>query len=123
MKLKLTLIAALVGLSIVSNPARVLADTTSIIATYYKNGQMLIDDPQAELEVVSNSSGNPMLGETIRIIRWSDGTVTTINVLESGVYMGGYPATTYGVGYIGGRVYEAYCAENTIGEVLCYKFI
>jgi hypothetical protein len=123
MKRKPILIAAFVGVSIFSGSAKVLADTSSIIATYYKNGQMLVDDHQAEFEVVSNSSGNPMLGETSRIIRWSNGTITTINVLEDGVYMGGHPATTYGVGYIGGRIYEAYCAENTIGEVVCYSFI
>ena len=84
---------------------------------------MLVDDHQAEFEVVSNSPGNPMLGETTRIIRWSNGTVTTISVLDDGVYMGGYPATTYGVGHTGGRIYEAYCAENTIGEVVCYRFL
>ncbi|MGB3766209.1 MAG: hypothetical protein WA947_06585 [Phormidesmis sp.] len=123
MKFKTLSIIACIGLSFLSWPVAAIAGTSRIIATYYQNGQILVDDHQAEFEVVSNSPGSPMLGETIRIIRWSNGTITTINVLEDAVYMGGYPATTYGVGFVGGRVYEAYCAENTVGEKVCYKFI
>lgn len=123
MRLKSILTAAILGLSVLSVAGSAMADTSRIVATYYKNGQMLVDDHQAEFEVVSNSTGNPALGETIRIIRWSDGTVTTISVLNDGIFMGGYPATTYGVGHTGGRIYEAYCAENTIAEVVCYRFI
>lgn len=123
MKFRHILPTACVGLSLLSWPIEAVAGTSRIIATYYQDDQMLVDDHQAEFEVVSSRPGSPMLGETIRIIRWSNGTITTINVLEDAVYMGGYPATTYGVGFIGGRVYEAYCAENTVGEKVCYKFM
>ena len=84
---------------------------------------MVIDDHNAELEVVSNSSGNAGLSDTVRIIKWSDGTVTSISQTGGETYMGGHSANSYGVGHIGGRVYEAYCTENTSAETVCYKFL
>lgn len=122
LKLKAVLVAAIAGFIVVNIPREVTANTGKIIATYYRNGQLIIDDHHAEFEVVSNSAGNPSLGDTIRVIRWSDGTITNISRIGDENYMGGYPANSYGVGYLGGRIYEAYCTENSVAEMVCYKF-
>lgn len=96
---------------------------TPVIASYYKDGELLVDDHNAEFEVISNSSGNPNLGDTVRVIEWSNGTSTTISSVNGNLFMGGYPATSYGVGHVGGRIYEAYCTDNIVNERVCYRFL
>lgn len=123
MLIKTVLTAVLVGGAIISAPKTASAEGSKIIATYYRNGQILLDDHNAEFEVISNSLGNPSLGDTVRVIRWSDGTITNISQIRGETFMGGHPARSYGVGYIGGRVYEAYCTENVVDEMVCYKFL
>jgi len=120
-KKKLVLASAIAGFLLAGINQVAEADIGDITATYYRNGQMLVDDHSAEFDVIS-SSGNPSFGDTTRIIRWSNGTVTRISQIDDKTYMGGYPARSYGVDYIGGRVDEAYCTENTVDEMVCYKF-
>lgn len=122
MKFSLIVTVAAIGLFITSAVEKASADTNTIVATYYKNGKMLVDDSHAQFEVISNSSGNPMHGDTVRLIRWSNGTVTTISTVDGKTYMGGHPANSYGVDHLGGRIYEAYCTDNNVGERVCYKF-
>ena len=110
------------GFLVSISPLVASAQTATIIATYYRDGHLVLTDSNAKFEVVSNSSGNPNLGNTVQVIQWSDGTVTNISRINSDIYMGGHPANSYGVGHIGGRIYESYCTENTVQEIVCYQF-
>ena len=103
MKCSLIVTVATVGLCITSVVKKASADTSAVVATYYKNGQMLVDDHHAKFEVISNSSGNPMFGDTVQLIQWSNGTVTTISTVDGKTYMGGQPAISYGGGSFRGQ--------------------
>ena len=119
-----TIVAILLAIAAATLTAEAaLANVSKVVATYYREDIVLIDDQNAEFEVISSSSGNPNLSNTAKIIKWSDGTITTIVQMGRETFMDGHQATPFGVGHIGGRIYEAYCIENVIEEMVCYKFI
>lgn len=122
MSLKSLLTTALLATAILAVPKIAIAQESRITATFYRDDQIVVDDHNATFEVISNSQGNPSLGDTVRVVRWSDGTISTILQIRGETYLNSHPAQAYGVGPIGGRIYEAYCAESEINEMLCYSF-